>query len=111
MALTKSLGARATPGAYTYQALNIVGDATYVTGGYVVLPSDFQFTVLRDVKAAFFTTIAGAAFELAIVKTFNSDGLTLASIAVALIVGTTGVQLAGGASAAGVGVQLVAEGN
>jgi hypothetical protein len=111
MAITKSLGSRATPGAYTQQALNIVGDANYVTGGYVLLPSDFQFTVLRGIKSAFFTTIAAAAFEVAIVKTFNSDGVTLASIAVALVVGTTGAQLASGASAAGVGIEIVAEGN
>ena len=112
MALGKALGLRTVPGAATRQLLTLTGDATsYPTGGWVLLPADFQLTVIREIIAANFISIAGAAFEVATVPTFNSDGITIASIAVALVVGTTGVQVANGASTAGVVLQVIVEGN
>lgn len=111
MALTKVSGYRAVPGASISQSLAITGDTSYVTGGYVLFPADFGFTVLRRITAAFFSTVAGAAYELAVVPTYNADGITLASIAVALIVGTTGAQVAAAANVSTVGIQLIAEGN
>jgi hypothetical protein len=112
MALGKALGIRTVPGASTRQLLTLTGDASsYVTGGFVITPADFQLTVIREIISATFTSIAGAAFEVATVPTLNADGITIASIAVALVVGTTGLQLANGGSSAGVVIQIVVEGN
>jgi hypothetical protein len=111
MALVKTLRGRAVPGAATLQSLDLTGDAaSYPTGGWQLLPADFQFSVLRRIVAAFFTTVAGAAFEVAVIPTYNAD-TTLASVNVALVVGTTGAQLANAGSTAGVGLTVVAEGN
>jgi UDP-N-acetylmuramyl tripeptide synthase len=110
MAATKTLRRREVPGATSEQSLDLTGDAAYPTGGYILLPADFQFSVLRRIASAFFSTVAGAAFELAIVPTYNADN-TLAQVAVALVVGTTGAQVANGVNVSTVGITLVAEGN
>jgi hypothetical protein len=111
MAATKTLGRRAVPGDATYQSIAFTGDAAYPTGGYVVLPSDFGFQVLRRIIGVFMTTIAGAAFEVAVVPTVNADGITLAQVNLALVVGTTGAQVANGVDVHTVGIHIIGEGN
>lgn len=111
MALTKTIRTRAVPGASTMQSMDVLGDTAYPTGGYVLLPTDFNLTVLRRVVGAFFNNVAGAAYELAVIPTYNADGVTLAQINLALVVGTTGVQVTNGASVSTVGVTLIVEGN
>lgn len=111
MATTNTRRLRTVPGAFTQQNLDVACDAVYPTGGYVFKAADFGLVVLQRIMAAYFTTIAGAAFELAVVPTYNSDGVTLASVAVALVVGTTGVQVAAGVDVHTVGIMLIAEGN
>lgn len=102
---------RGVPGSSIDSTIILTGDTSYPTGGYVITAATFGLTLLRGIKAAFFTTIAGAAFEVAVVPTFNADGVTLASVAVALVVGTTGAQVAAAVDVHTVGIQLVATGN
>jgi len=111
MALTKTLRARAVPGASTMQSLDAVGDTAYPTGGYTLLPADFGLTVLRRVVAAFFNNVAGTAYEVAAIPTYNADGVTIGQINLALAVGTTGVQVANGANVSTVGITIVVDGN
>lgn len=112
MALGKVQGIRTIPGASIRQQLNLTGDAnSYPTGGWPLLPADFGLTVIRQIIGVNFTSIAGAAFEVATVPTFNADGVTIAQINIALVVGTTGVQLANAGSSAGATLQVIVEGN
>lgn len=112
MALGKVQGLRTVPGASTRQVLNLTGDAaSYPTGGWPLVAADFGFNVIREIIACVTTSIAGAAFEPAVVPTFAADGVTITSLNVALVVGTTGVQLANAGSSAGVTIQLIVEGN
>ena len=112
MALGIVPGLRTVPGAAIQQVLTLTGDAnSYPTGGWVLTPANFNLNVIREIIGVNFLSIAGAAFEVATVPTYNSDGITIASIAVALVVGTTGLQLANGGSSAGVVLQIIVEGN
>jgi hypothetical protein len=111
MALTKAKGLRTVPGAFTQQQLTLTGDTAYPTGGYVLTAADFGLTVLQRIVGGYFTTIAGAANELAVIPTYNADGITLASVAVALVVGSTGVQVANGANVSTTGIIIIGEGN
>lgn len=108
---TTTLGTRSVPGASFTVPVSWLGDATYPAGGYVFTAASFNLNVLRRISAAYFNTIAGAVYELAFVPTFNADGITLASVALRLVVGTTGVEVATGASVATVGVQFEVTGN
>lgn len=111
MALGKAQGLRTVPGASTRQLLTLTGDAaSYPTGGWPLVPADFGFNVIREVIACVTASVAGAAFEPAVIPTLNSDG-SIASLNVALVVGTTGVQLANAGSTTGVVIQLIVEGN
>lgn len=112
MAANVTLGKKAVPGASFSVPVSILGDASYPAGGYIFTAATFGFTVLRDIGGVYFNTLAGATgYELAVVPTFNSDGFTLASIALRFIVSSTGVEVATGASVATVGVHLDASGN
>jgi hypothetical protein len=112
MAANVTFGTKAVPGASYTVPVSILGDTSYPAGGYVFTPATFGFNVLRNITGVYFNTIAGASgYELAVVPTFNSDGVTLASVALRFIVSSTGVEVATGASVATVGVHLDASGN
>lgn len=111
MALTTALGTRTVPGASFSVPATLTCDTSYPAGGYILTASTFGLTVLKRVLFNVFTTVAGAAFELALVPTYASDGATLLSVAVRLVVGTSGVEVATGANISSVAFQVIADGN
>lgn len=112
MALGKVQGLRTVPGASTRQLLAITGDAnSYPTGGWPLVAADFGLSVIRQIISVITTSVAAAAFEPAAIPTFNADGITIGTINLALIVGTTGAQLANAGSSAGATFQIIVEGN
>jgi hypothetical protein len=66
---------------------------------------------LRKVLFSTFASIAGAAYQEAIIPTYNADGVTIASFALHLIVGSTGVEVANGVNVSTTSVSLIVEGN
>jgi hypothetical protein len=112
MAAGVSLKTRAVPGASFTIPAAITGDTSYPAGGYVFTPTQFGFTRIHRIPGAYFNTLAGAeGFEFALIPTFASDGVTILSFAVRLVVSTTGAEVATGASVATVGIALEIEGS
>ncbi len=111
MAYTTVNGVRSVPGASTHQSVTLTLDNSYPTGGYPINAQTFGFLVLRGIAGAFFTTIAGAAYEIALVPTLNADGTTFSSFNLALVVGSTGAQVAAATDLHTVSLILVGEGN
>lgn len=112
MAATITQISSAVPGASVEKLVNITLDTSYPNpAGYVFSAASLGVTVLRKVVLNAFTTIAGAKYEIAMIPTYNADGQTIASIAVHLIVGTTGLEVANAVDVSGVSFQLIVGGN
>lgn len=112
MAATIATNSSAVPGASVEKLVTVTLDNSYPNpAGYVFTAASFGLTVLRKVAFNAFTTLLGAKNEAAIIPTYNSDGQTIASVAVHLIVGTTGVEVANAVDVSTTSFSLIVGGN
>lgn len=109
MAKTVVAGSRTVPGATTSASIDITGDATYATGGYPVTPQDFGLTVLRRIVVARPKNVVSAKWQPVIVAT-GADGV-LTAVSLALVVGSTGSEVANGTDVSTGSWYLIGEGN
>ncbi len=110
---TVNVGNRSVPGATSTEVFTHSLDNSYPAGGYTVNASTYGFTVLKRLLFNAFTTVAGAAYELAFIPTYNTaanDG-SLASVNIRAIVGTTGLEVGTGVNVSTVSFNVIAEGN
>lgn len=112
MAKTVTQVSRGVPGAAISVDATVALDASYPNpAGYVFTAADFGLSVLRKLNFNQFITLAGAAFEAALIPTYNADNVTLASVALHLIVGTTGVEVANAVDVHTTSFKVTADGN
>lgn len=109
MSLSASLGERYVPGANFDVVTQITLDAAYPAGGYIVTAATFGLQVLRRLVLSKLTSVAAGAYEIVIVPTLTSTGI-IESAAIHAVVGSTGVEVATGASVATVSFELIATG-
>lgn len=112
MAIKATEVSSAVPGASVEKIFTIDLDTSYPNpAGYVFTPATFNLTVLRKVIFAGFTTLLGAKYEPVLIPTYNSDGQTITSVALHLIIGTTGVEVANAVDVHATSFSLVVSGN
>jgi len=102
----------AVPGASVEKLVTVTLDNSYPNpAGYVFTAASFGLTVLRTVVFNAFTTLLGAKNEPVLIPTYNADGVTLASVALHLIVGTTGNEVANAVDVSTTSFSLIVGGN
>lgn len=106
-------GPASVPGNWTRKLFTVVGDSSYPNpAGYVLTPASFGFSVLRKVADPIASTVAAGAWDPVIVPTYANDGSgAITSVALHLIVNTTGVEVANGVNVSTANFSLWVEGN
>lgn len=110
MALTTTLEMRTVPGASFLQPADIALDNNYPTGGYLLAPAIFKLAVLRRFIECRPRDIASAAYTPILIITLNANGTSIATAYLALVVPSTGVQVASGTNVSAASFHIVAEG-
>lgn len=111
MSASVSIKQFAVPGASVQQQSLIALDASYPNpAGYVFTPASFGFSLIRKIVGIDPATLAAGLYTVVLVPTFNTDG-TVASFALHLIVGTTGVEVANAVNVATSSFLAIIEGN
>lgn len=111
MAATVSIKQSAVPGASVKQQSLIALDTSYPNpAGYVFTAASFGFNILRQIIGFDPATVAAGLYTVVIIPTFNTDN-TIASFALHLIVGTTGVEVANAVNVSTSSFLAVMEGN
>jgi hypothetical protein len=110
MAATATQGKRTVPGADTLVPADVACDNSYVANGYPLGPATFGLTVLRRIISVRPRNIASAIYTPVLVETINPDG-SIASFKLALVVATTGLQVAAAVDVSAASFHLVGEGN
>lgn len=112
MAATTVVNSSAVPGASVESLVTVTLDASYPNpAGYVFTAASFGLTVLRKVVFSAFTTLLGARNEAVIIPTYNSDGQTLASVAIHMVISTTGAEVANAVDVHTTAFSLIVGGN
>lgn len=112
MAVTATLvGIPVVPGASYQKLYTLTADNSYPNpAGYVLTPATFGFSVLKKIVDAIPATVAAGKWEIVLVPTYASDG-SMTSVALHLIVSTTGVEVANGVDTSTFVGTLIVEGN
>lgn len=113
MAATKTLkGTPKVPGAAASQTLRVQGDASYPNpAGYLLSPSDFGFSRIQRIFCPVANTVASGAWDPVLVPTYDATSDYITSVALHLIVNTTGVEVANAVNVSNADFQIIAEGN
>lgn len=109
MALQSTKGFRTVPGAATEQSVVVALDNAYPTGGYVLTPKLLGLNVVRRILAIRPATIGSAIYTPVLLPTESGGSIT--SLLLALVVATTGVQVANGVDVSVARFHIIAEGN
>lgn len=109
--MSLSLNGRTVPGADTLQSAIYTGPASYVTGGELLTPAMFGFSVLRRVIECRAASVASAVNVPVPVVVLSTDGQSITSLNLAFVVGTTGVQVANAANLSALTYSLIVEGD
>jgi len=112
MALAYLPISKTVPGGSVYSTVRLTGDATYPALGYNIDPtllglSANQVKSVIDIRPA---TVAAGAFVPVLTETVNLVSRTI-SLNLRLVVGTTGIEVATGASAVAAAFNLIIAGN
>lgn len=94
MAATVTQIARTVPGADFLWVATVTGDASYPNpAGYVLSPASFGLTIIKRVIECRPATVAAAVWTPIMTQALNTDG-SIATLALHLVVGTTGAEVA-----------------
>ncbi len=105
-------GTPKVPGAFESQTIRWQGDASYPAAtGYVLTPASFGFNRIQRVFDPICNTAASAAWDPVLVPTYDATGDFIVSLALRLIVQTTGVEVANTVTVATSDFNIIAEGN
>ena len=113
MAATITIENAAVPGASIRKNVLVALDASYPNpAGYVLTAATFGLTYLKSICYAGAGTLAAGTFEPVIMPTYATDASgNISSVALHLIVGTTGVEVANTTSVATSSLLFIVEGN
>jgi hypothetical protein len=109
MAAVPTRGTRTVPGAEYLQQVDLALDNAYPLGGYVLTPATFGFNVLRRLLTCRPRNLASAIYTPVPIMT-GANGI-ITSINLALVVATTGLQVANGVDVSAASFHLIGEGN
>lgn len=109
MAAVPTLGTRTVPGADSLQPIDLALDNAYPTGGYPLTPKTFGLTVLRRIIECRPCNIASAVYTPVLLVTLTNGVISAANLA--LVVATTGAQVANGVDVSAASFHIIAEGN
>lgn len=112
MAQTVTLkGTPKVPGHTVSQAATWVGDASYPNpAGYVLTPALFNLSRIGRIFVVP-NTVAAGAWDFNLIPTYDATGDFITSVALHLIVQTTGAEVANGVNVAAASCTLYVEGN
>jgi hypothetical protein len=110
MAAVPTQGIRTVPGADQLQPIDLALDNAYPTGGYPLTAKTFNLTVLRRLIACRPRNVASAIYTPVPIVTVGSTGI-ITGINLALLVASTGLQVANGVDVSAASFHLIAEGN
>jgi hypothetical protein len=109
MAAVPTLGARTVPGADALQPIDLALDNAYPTGGYPLTPATFGLKVLRRIITVRPRNIASAIYTPVLITTEVNGIITAVNLA--LVVATTGAQVANATDVSAASFRLIGEGN
>ncbi len=109
MAVVATLDTRTVPGADFLQPINLALDNAYPNGGYALTAKTFNLTVLKRVITCRPRNVASAIYTPALIIT-TANG-SISAINLALVVATTGLQVANGTDVSAASFHLIAEGS
>ena len=112
MAITVAVKKTTVPGARQKKEVDIALDNSYPNpAGYVLTPATFGLGRIASLIFAGGATLAAGLYEPVFVKTYLTDGSNdIASVAVHLVVGTTGAEVANAVDVSAVTLAFVVEG-
>ena len=111
MAVSVLQTSRTVPGADTLVVATVTGDAAYPNpAGYPLTPDQFGLRVIRRVIEFRPASVAAAVWTPVGVQTLNADG-SIATLALRLVVGTTGAEVANGVTVSTAVFNVVVEGD
>lgn len=116
MAVTVTTQNFAAPGASIAKTVAVALDSSYPNpAGYVLTPATFGFNVLRRIVYAAAATLAAGAYEPVLIPTYSTDQANgtqiITSVALHLIVGSTGVEVANAVNVSTSTLTFIVEGN
>ena len=109
MTVAATQGKRTVPGADSLQPIDLALDNSYPTGGYALTPKTFNLTVLKRILTCRPRNIASAIYTPVLIIT-AVDGI-ITAVNLALVVATTGAQVANAVDVSAASFHLIGEGN
>lgn len=113
MTVAATIESSAVPGASVRKNVLLALDNSYPNpAGYVLTPATFGLTLLKSICYAGAGTLTAGLYEPVLIPTYASDGSgNIVSIALHLIVGTTGVEVANAVNVSAASLLFIVEGN
>lgn len=105
-------GLPVVPGSTVQQVVQFTGDASYPNpAGYVLTAATFGLTILKKIPEVIPATVAAGKWEIVLIPTYATDGQSLTSVALHLVVSTTGVEIANAVDVSTFVATIIGEGN